>query len=337
MRKPDYTQLLKVLNKQVPDRPTLFEFFLNDELYELLNNGEAPTRGDGHDDLRRRMYAYKNAGYDYVTTHTSNFGFPAGEKDHMLTLSLNDGVAITDWESYERYVWPSPSSCSTAHLELCAKDMPEGMKYVAYGPGGVLENAIRITGYDNLCAIIYDEPELAKQIFNDIGSRLVEYYELVADMDCICAFVSNDDWGFKTQTMLSPVHMREYVFPWHKKIVEVGHKRNKPVLLHSCGMLGEVMEDVIEDMAFDGKHSYEDVIEPIEEAYERYKGRIALLGGIDVDFVCRSTPEEIAARSRAMLERTQSTGGYALGTGNSVPYYVPADKYLAMIDVIRKG
>lgn len=33
MRQPDFDQLLKVLARDVPDRPTLFEFFLNGPLY----------------------------------------------------------------------------------------------------------------------------------------------------------------------------------------------------------------------------------------------------------------------------------------------------------------
>lgn len=33
--------------------------------------------------------------------------------------------------------------------------------------------------------------------------------------------------------------------------------------------MGDIMEDVIEDMKFDGRHSYEDKIIPVEEAYRR--------------------------------------------------------------------
>ena len=38
-----------------------------------------------------------------------------------------------------------------------------------------------------------------------------------------------------------------------------------------------------------------------------------------------------------MLERTRARGGYALGTGNSVPEYVPDDKYFAMIRAAVPG
>ena len=44
-----------------------------------------------------------------------------------------------------------------------------------------------------------------------------------------------------------------------------------------------------------------------------------------------TTPEQIQARCRAMLERTATRGGYALGTGNSIPEYVPVENYFAMI------
>jgi len=332
MRKPDYTQLLKVLNKQVPDRPTLFEFFLNEPLYDYLDKGEAPQLNDEYDNMRRQIFAYKNAGYDYYTMMPSKFAFPQKKKERVSTISLNDADSIADWDSYEAYKWPDPESFDNeTSIKKAAEVMPEGMKLIVYGPGGVLENVLALVGYDNLCIMMFEEAELTQKIFDDVGSRLVAYYEQFIESEHVCALISNDDWGFKTQTMLSPADMRKYVFPWHKKIVQVAHRHNKPAFLHSCGQLEKVMEDVIEDMKFDGKHSFEDTIFPIEDAYEKYKGRIALLGGIDVDFVCRASPEAVAARSKAMLERASKDGGYALGTGNSVPEYVPRDAYLAMV------
>ncbi|MFW5915743.1 MAG: hypothetical protein ACOCTQ_04640 [Planctomycetota bacterium] len=50
-----------------------------------------------------------------------------------------------------------------------------------------------------------------------------------------------------------------------------------------------------------------------------------------MDYVCRNQPGEIYERRRAMLERASDRGGYAPGTGNSVPDYVPDEHYFAMI------
>lgn len=68
----------------------------------------------------------------------------------------------------------------------------------------------------------------------------------------------------------------------------------------------------------------------MEQAYDKYGSRMAIMGGIDVDFVIRSKPEDVYKRSKAMIEKTQCKG-FALGTGNSVPEYVPKEHYFAMI------
>ena len=90
-------------------------------------------------------------------------------------------------------------------------------------------------------------------------------------------------------------------------------------------------EDVLK-LGVDAKHSFEDKILPIEYAYEKWHDRVALLGGFDMDYMCRSSEAEIRKRVAAMMERTCERGGWAIGTGNSVPEYVPVSNYLAMIE-----
>jgi uroporphyrinogen decarboxylase len=209
--------------------------------------------------------------------------------------------------------------------------MPEGMKLIFPSPDGVLENATSIVGYEALCYMILDQEKLAYAIFEAIGSRMVRFFEICAVHSVVGACIADDDWGFKTQTQFSPRDMRKFVFPWHKKIVETVHAAGKPILLHSCGHFQRIINDVIEDLKFDGRHSYEDIIMPVEEAYEKYHDRLAILGGIDMDFICRSSPQEVYRRSKAMLERSVARGSYALGTGNSVPDFVPEENYYAMI------
>jgi uroporphyrinogen decarboxylase len=334
---PDFENLLEVLRGGVPRRSTLFEFFMNGPLYEKLAGKKLGKEGKDWKlgDLNEVIIeAFKNAGYDYVTCHGSEMAFVGGEVEKKATISLNAGGVISDRASFELYRWPEPESFDYSRLRAAEKVLPEGMKLIVFGPGGVLENVISLVGFERLCMLLTDEPSLVKEIFDAVGERLVRYYKICAGFDSVGALICNDDWGFKTSTMLSPQDMRRYVFGWHKKMVEVIHMAGKPAILHSCGNLDEVMEDIIEDMDFDAKHSFEDVILPVEEAYERWGGRIAVLGGIDVDFICRSSVEEIKERCEAMLARTAERGGYALGTGNSVPEYVPDDKYLAMISCV---
>ncbi len=59
-------------------------------------------------------------------------------------------------------------------------------------------------------------------------------------------------------------------------------------------------------------------------------------GGIDLDFLTGSTPEKMRKRAIRLLELTAEEGSYALGSGKSIPKYIPPENYLTMIGVINE-
>ena len=329
---PNFNNIAKVLNRKAPDRPTLFEFIIsNESIVDALTSEIEYNPQDPNWECKRFVDAYHIAGYDYACVRSPSFHFATGKRHRKSTISLNDGHVIYDRQSFNNYKWMDPEAADYTWLDEMQTYMPDGMKLVVPGPDGVFEIVVKLVGYDNLCFMLYDEPELAQDLFNEVGSRCRRYYELCAKHEAVGAIMADDDWGFKTQTLLSVEQMKEYVLPWHKKIAETAHKAGKPVILHSCGNLKGVIDIVIDDIKYDGWHSFEDAILPVEDAYEKYGSRIAILGGIDVDFLCRSTPEEVYNRSCAILERSRERGGYGLGSGNSIPDYVPIANYLSMI------
>lgn len=329
----NFDHLLAVLRRKAPERPTLFEFFLNERLYTRLAPQLAEASLTEQARIEAVMRAFHRAGYDYANVWIPNFSFTAAlvQRRRERSVSMNEGSVLHTWADFAAFPWPDPEQADVDVLNRLTPRVPAGMKLIVYGPGGVLENVVELVGYEALCLMIHDDPRLAMEIFGEVGSRLVRYYERVAGFPIVGACISNDDWGHKTQTMFSPRDMRRFVFPWHKCIVETIHAAGKSAILHSCGHFQRIIEDVIEDMRYDARHSYEDSIMPVEAFYEQYHGRIAVLGGIDLDFVCRATPEEVYLRSQAMLERASGRGGFALGTGNSVPDYVPDENYFAMV------
>lgn len=280
--------------------------------------------------MKLKLLAFAKAGYDYATIHASNFHFTVNESEQKKSKSANGSAIITDRESFQNYVWKEPEDFYNGRIEALSPYIPDGMKLLIMSPGGVLENVIDLMGYDNLCYMLTDDPDLVECVFDNVGTRLLKYYEIIADCPEVGAVIANDDWGFNTQTMISANDLRKYVFPYYKKIVELLHRKNKPVILHSCGRLQNVMNDIIDDIKFDGKHSYEDKIMPVEKAYEMYKDRITVVGGIDIDFLCRKRPEEIYNRSIQLLEQTGCMH-YMLGSGNSIPVYIPNENYMSMI------
>jgi len=335
-REPDFSRMLKVLNNERPDRPVLFEIGINVAAARGPLGDAWLSEDEPLGKQRNTMNAARVLGYDYACLpggyelRTGGWGNTHPERrDDARTVSESTGV-IRDEESFEAFEWPVHNEAEYARLAELAPYVPEGMKLLMRSYT-LQERIIDLVGYENLCLMLYDNPALVGAIADRLGELALEHLRLGLQHDFIGFVLQCDDWGFKTQVLLPPDVMREHVIPWHKRIADTVHALRRPLILHSCGRIEVVMGDVVDVIGYDGKHSFEDEIIPIEDYYEKWQARIALLGGIDVDFLCRRTPREVFDRSRAMLERTADRGGYALGSGNSVPEYVPVENYLAML------
>ena len=332
----DFGNFLKTIYREKTEKRTLFELFLNQPLYEKLAQRSMPDEDKliSLEKLKFLVDAFENAGYDYATAYACDYRFENDNHSTGRTISLNEGAVIADRASFNRYPWKNMDESTFSCLDEIADYLPGNMKLNIMGPGGILENAIMLVGFDNLCYMLFDDELLVADICDAVGTRLLDYYDIAAKYESVGVLTVNDDWGFRTQTFFSGDVMRKYIFPWYRKIVETIHKQGKPVILHSCGNLADVMDDIIDDMRFDAKHSFEDTIIKIEDAYHLWGDRICLLGGIDVDFLIKKPVAEIEERCKALLSATSIKGGYMLGSGNSIPDYVPDEKFFAMINCI---
>lgn len=316
--RPDFEQFRKVLLRDgKPEYVPFYELFVNAEVME-------PVLGKKITDRPTVVEFYYKAGYDYVPTWVW-IDLPGGS-----LIDRRTGYPIKDWQTFEEYPWPSPDSVNLGEFEGTVPVLPDGMKMVGQ-TGGIFETAEKLVGYEQLCYMLVDDPDLVQAIFDRLGVLYEAMYRGMASIEQAGALIISDDLGFKTQTLIGVNDLRKYILPWHKKLAEIAHNAGKPCILHSCGQLEEIMEDIIEDVRIDAKHSYEDSILPVTEAKKLYGDRIAILGGFDVDRLCRSTEDEVRAYSRMLVEMG-ADGGYALGSGNSIAPFVPAENYLAMLD-----
>lgn len=334
----DFRQLEKVLRCEKADRPVLFEYFVNGDLISYVNGQSFSALNNPGDQIKSIIGFFHRMGYDYATIpsrYIGAFSFETAGHEKKATVSQNQGAVISDRKSFDSYPWPNPEKGNFELLLQAGSHLIDGMKFIVPGPGGLLENVTDLVGFENLCFMMYEEEDLTKEIFDAVGSRLLKFYQIVSSIAPVGALIVNDDWGFKTQTMFSPDTLRQLVFPWHKKMVEAIHRNGKYAILHSCGNLTDVMDDIVDELQYDAKHSFEDTILPVEKAYELWHDRVAIMGGIDLDFLIRSQPEEIKTRCRKLLELTGNKA-YALGSGNSIPAYVPIQNYLAMAGIINE-
>ncbi|HUW42265.1 MAG TPA: uroporphyrinogen decarboxylase family protein [Rectinemataceae bacterium] len=341
---PDYRNVVDAARNRRPARLPLYEHIIAPEKIEEIRGSRfvdlyKGNYGDKKEYFRRFCAFWRDMGYDTVSYEAcATLVIQGGEclsgRIPGLIRDRSDFEAF-DFRGIEERFWARFDEDFRALAEV----MPEGMKGLGGIGNGLFEIVQDLVGYTDLCLMSADDPELYAAVFARVGDLMVSlwrrFLERRAEVYAVCRF--GDDLGFKSSTLLSPGDIRSHIVPQYRRVVDLVHAAGKPFLLHSCGRIFDVMDDIIERGRIDAKHSNEDQIAPFPVWVERYGSRIGLFGGIDMDVLCRRSEDEIREYTRDVIARSASQAGLALGSGNSIPDYVPAAGYLAMVNTVRES
>jgi uroporphyrinogen decarboxylase len=345
---PNFDRLRRaVLRQGELDRPPLLELKADDEV--VLAVAGISHGGNGSlamDKVERERFTqllvqfWHDLGYDAVRLKAGvdlpRIKIAAPDTATALTRNAREWQSesegpIRGWADFEEYPWPTAADADFSQIEYAARILPEGLKLLI-SPYGMLEPLMWLMGFQPFVLALYDQPDLVAAMVERITAIYVPVCEALLGMDAVGGLFTGDDMGYKTATMVSPQHLRQYVFPYHKRLAELAHAQGKVYILHVCGNIYNVIDDLIDDVGIDAKHSFEDAIMPVEAFKAQYGTRVGTVGGLDIDFLCRATEREVRERVRAVLETCMPGGGYVLGTGNSVANYIPLPNFLAMVD-----
>ncbi len=322
----------------IPTVP-LVEYNIHDSVMKTIHGELLDRRWVDWGNERESQCAYLDnfiqlwyrLGYDFVRFERS---LPFAEKrldgPERSWVDQHHG-SIASWQDFETYDWPKIEEYDFFAYEYLNAHLPEGLGLIVSHAGGVYEHLSQIMSFEGLCLNLMDNRELVAAIVERLGRLMTRFYEHILDLDHVIALWPGDDMGYRSGTMISPDDLRQLTLPWHKRFAAMAHRRKLPYFLHSCGNLENIMDDLIEDVQIDGKHSFEDAILPVEDFYRKYGSRIAVLGGLDINILAAGTAAEVRTRTHSIIESCAS-GRYAIGSGNSIPDYVPVENYLAMID-----
>jgi len=241
---------------------------------------------------------------------------------------------IRNWNDFDAYPWPR--NVDFSRYECVSRILPEGMAMMVSPCAGVFETvAEKLLGFEGMSYLLADDPDLVAAVFQRVGEMFESFYRQVVELDNVGGFFQGDDFGSRSSLLASPSFFRRFVLPWHKKYAEIAHRKGKMYWLHSCGNLAAVMEELISDVGIDAFHSFQDEVLPVTEFCRRYGSRVAALGGVDMDKLCRFSEKDLRRYVRGILDVCMP-GRFCLGSGNSVARYVPVDNFLAMLDEARQ-
>jgi uroporphyrinogen decarboxylase len=241
---------------------------------------------------------------------------------------------ITSWEEFEHYDWPDPAAADYAVLDYYERELRDNMR--VFHVVDIWEVVVGFFGFESLAYAVYEDRALVHAMFDKVGAFVAAVAETVCDFECYGAVYLGDDLAFKTSLFMSPDLLRELIIPWHQRIADIAHAHGKLFLFHCCGNMYPLLDEYIDRVRIDAKHSFEESVLPVTEVKRRYGRRLTLLGGMDVDFLARATPERIEAKTHEILTACMPGGGYFLGSGNWVTEYIPPENYLAMLRAARQ-
>jgi len=338
---PNFNNLLDVLCNRKPGRLPLYEHNIDLPFIEKFFGYEIPfgsTTADLEEHYKKVIGFWKQNEYDAFSYEAlicevfpghgaikGGMKGPIQNRDDFEKFPFED-IPTLFWEKY------------TPHLEAIRKVMPAGMK--AYGGCGygIFEASEDLVGYEYLSVMQYLDPELFADLYKKIGDLYVKLWsEMIKRYSDIFVFYRmGDDLGFKSSTLLEPETITTHIIPQYKRVIDLVHSAGKKFLLHSCGNIFNIMDEII-GTGIDAKHSNEDQIAPFEKWIELYNDRIGLLGGFDLNLLMLKNYDDVfnevvedGTRFRSMAK------GYGLGSGNSIPDYIPLEGFQAMVDAVKE-
>lgn len=287
---------------------------------------------------------WHQAGYDYIKLQPLA-DFNPGRSAENLKMTFKDGSLSYNWategkglitsdQEFENYLFPRTRDFDYSKFEQVKKLLPEGMGVIGQY-GDIFTMTWEMMGFESFSMALFENPDLIGRLNSTIGHLILSMFEYFAQSDVVDVLWYSDDIAFTNGLLMSPQVLRQFFFPWLKKIGDLARRYNKPLIYHTDGVLWDVFDDII-DCGVDAIHPIEPKAMKLAEVKKKYGNRLCLIGHVDVDLLSRGTADEVRQQVRRNIEQAAANGGYCAGSGNSIPDYVLFENYLAMLDEVRR-
>lgn len=150
--------------------------------------------------------------------------------------------------------------------------------------GSLFGRLRNFTGFERICYMIYDEPDLVDEIIQHLADLTCEILELTlpAMKDKVLIGHFWEDICYRSGPMISPHYFRDHVVPRYRQITDVLHRFGIEHVIVDCdGWIGPLIDSWLDTGI--------DIMFPLERASgtdpvmlrREYGERLRLLGGID--------------------------------------------------------
>jgi len=334
--RPNIEQLLKTFRRDKADYVPLGELGVHPKIKEQFIGRPIAS-------LKDEVEFWHHAGYDYVKLqplldfNQAKIGLDKANQHKEGSLAYNwasQGKGVIDsFAAFENYKFPKIEDIDYSRFEQVGELLPEGLGVIGQY-GDIFTMTWEMMGLETFSMALFTEPDLVKILNDKVGTIVLSMFEYFAQNDILDAIWYSDDVAFTEGLLMSPDVLRQYIWPWLKKIGQLAKKYNKPLIFHSDGVLWDVFDDII-DCGVDVLHPIEPKAMDIAEVKQKYGDKLCLMGNVDVDLIARGSRKEVAAKVIETIELVGYNGGYVAGSSNSIPDYANFENYLTLLNTIK--
>jgi len=221
-------------------------------------------------------------------------------------------AAVPDWADLDSYQPPDLGNRAD-YAEAAREFAADTEKFRVGGIPGFTFNVARyIRKLENYLCDLAIERENIDRLHVIVRAELLKAIDCWADAGAD-AIAFCEDWGTQDRLMISPSMWREIFKPEFRALAGRAHERGMFVLMHSCGKMTAIIEDLIECgvncLQFDQPR-----LHGIEYLADHYGGRVAFWCPVDIQKTLQTKDsEQIRADARLMIERLGGFGGGFIG------------------------
>ena len=276
----------------------------------------------------------------FVDEYGRIFDLDKNPEDNMDIAYYRAGA----FNNFEEYEAAPPLDPDNPRREKYFKAMKkyekdtEGKLYVMPSAWGVFEPTWQAFGFTNFSKLLTNSAQI-KKVFDNNGKFLVEVLKRFIEWGEDTLFYIFGDYGYKNGLLMSPNNYRRYVLPWIKETCKIAHKEGIKVILHSCGDIYDLFEDLI-NIGIDAIHPIEPTTANpdynIFKLYEKYGDKITFIGNVSPQDLAEKPPEFIQDYTKKLIKELAPGGGYILSSGHSINPAVKLENFLAMHKTLEK-
>jgi len=330
---------ISVLEGKVPDRVPLFELLVDKRVIKKIKpNGDYADLAEDTLDLvltNTPSLLYRKKDIDKSKgIFVNEWGIIRQDSGQSVSMPLEG--PIKSKEDLEGYKVPDPND-EYRYIELnYLLQRFRGKKAVGMHLHDVFNYPCYLRGMENfLMDMATDKYMVEKLVEMSLEHNLViakNAIKMGADF-----IVFGDDYGATSGPMFSPKSFEELLLPGFKEIVSEVKKAGGFVIKHCCGNIYDLLDMVI-DAGIDAMHPLDQAAGmDIAKVQAKYKGRVAVIGGVDCgELLTNKFPEDVIAETKKLLKNVSSKGGHIMGSSNTIHPKVKPESYLAMVDTVKK-